>query len=330
MDFAYLVDVRRWMTRYVLSGFLGLGIMGNIINILVFNRKDFLSNSCSLYLLVASFVNLFTICWGIAPSVYNLDNVDPSTYSYIYCKLRLYTIHTPLMIGRTLIVLACFDRYILCSGSLHLRSLSRPKIAIRCIIVTMFIWPILTVHIPIQQNFLGNRCAMTGVYVLIHGIYATFAAGLCPPILMTIFSILTIRHRRELQLRLNSNTKEKKRDHAMMVMLMSQVIVYVITTSLYPAVTLYSAITNQDVKSTQRAQIEAFISFMGSSVLVYINPASPFYVYWITSKNFQKEVKQTFKTQWRRIRRRTGHVEPMTSQMPGDTLHYTRSIINDR
>lgn len=328
MDPASLADVRRWMTRYIMTGFLSFGLLGNLINVFLFKRKDFLSSSCSIYLLAASIVNLLTISWGIGPSLYTLDNVDPSTYSYLYCKFRLYTIHTLLMIGRSLIVSACFDRYALCSGSLYLRSFSRPKIAVRCIIVTLFIWPILTVHIAILQNFLGNRCGMTGVYVLIHGIYATFAAGICPPLLMTIFSLLTVRHRRELQLRLNTTGKEKKRDHAMLVMLMSQVIVYVITTSLYPAVTLYLAITNGDVKSVPRTQIESFLSFIGGSFLIYLNPSSPFYVYWITSKNFRKEIKQMLIIFSRRILRRGRQIDMVTTQIHNETntIHRSHAI----
>jgi hypothetical protein len=86
-----LVDVRRWMTRYIMSVFLVLGIVGNSINIYVFTRKAFLKNTCCLYLFAASILNLLTISWGIVPSLYNLDHIDPSTYLFLYCKLRLYT-----------------------------------------------------------------------------------------------------------------------------------------------------------------------------------------------------------------------------------------------
>ena len=234
------------------------------------------------------------------------------------------------MIGRTLIVLACFDRYALCSGLLNLRAFSRPKIAIGCIVGTILIWPILTVHIVILQQFQGNRCGMTGVYVLIYGIYSTFAAGILPPLLMTVLSLLTVRHRRELQLRLNTLGKEKKRDHAMLVMLMSQVIVYVITTGLYPAVTLYLAITNDERKSVPRSQIESFINYIGGSLLVYLNPASPFYVYWVTSKNFRKEVKQLFLRFARRILCRRQRIDVSTTLTHKETMTIHRSHAFER
>ena len=320
-----LIDVRRWMTRYIMSVFLVAGFLGNLFNIYVFTRKDFLKNSCCLYLFAASVLNLFTVSWGIAPSLYNLDNVDPSTYSFVYCKLRLYTTHTLLMIGRTLIVLACVDRFALCSGFLRLRVFRQPKTAIRCIIGTCLIWPILTVHIPIMQNFLGNRCAMTGAYILIYGLYSSMAAGLCPPVLMTVFSLLAIRYRRQLQTRLNTTRKVSKRDHAMMVMLMSEVVVYVISTSLYPTVTLYLAITNQYTKGTERVQIESFVNYLGGSFLIYLNPASAFFVYIIASQSFRKEVRHVVTYRHRLPIGQGAKVNPISSQTHYELRQRNRS-----
>ncbi|CAF0760789.1 unnamed protein product [Adineta steineri] len=93
-----LTDVSNWMTQYIMSIFLVVGILGNVINIYMFTRKESFRNSCSLYLLAASILNILSIIWGICPSLYTLYNTDPSTYSFIYCKLRLYTLHTLLMI----------------------------------------------------------------------------------------------------------------------------------------------------------------------------------------------------------------------------------------
>jgi hypothetical protein len=310
-----LIDVRRWMTRYIMSLFLGFGLAGNLISIYVFVRKDFLKNSCCLYLFAGAILNLLTVSWGISPAIYILDNTDPGTYSFIYCKLRLYTIHTPLMIGRTFMVLACVDRYALCSGSHRLRSFSQPKVAIRCIIATILIWPLLTIHIAILQNFSNSKCSMIGSYVLIYGIYASVASGICPPTLMSIFSVLAIRHRRELQTRLNTRRKGSKRDHALMVMLLSEVLVYVITTFLYPTITLYLAITSQQTKNPERVQIESFLNFLGGSFLVYLNPAAAFYVYLAVSHSFRKELKQAFIHRYRQITGRNNRVEPTGTQI---------------
>jgi hypothetical protein len=308
-----------------MSIFLGLGVLGNLINIYMFTQKNSRRNSCSLYLLAASAVNLFNVIWGIAPTLYTLENTDPSTYSYIYCKLRMYIGHTCLMIGRSLIVFACIDRYALCSQSVRLRSFCQPKVAIRIIIAHFLIWPILTIHIVILENFSGNSCSMIGAYILIYAIYSSMVAGTIPPLSMAILSILTIRHRRELRTRLSTGGNNSKRDHSLLVMLSSEVIVYVVTTILYPTNTLYRAITNDEVKSIERQQIEAFVNFIAGSFLIYLNPAAVFYVYFIGSKNFRKECMMPIKKLIRKIMRRPTQVEPWGTHSH-NTLQHTTHI----
>lgn len=308
-----LEDIRFWMTEYIMTIFLGVGLLGNLLNMYMFLRKDFSKNSCCLYLAAASMMNLLTLIWGIGPTIYNLYQTDPSTYSYLFCKLRLYTIHTPLMIGRSLIVCACIDRYLLCSQSAALRSFCEPKMAQRIIIGNILIWPVITIHIPILQVFSNYRCFMSSSYVIIYGFYSTMAAGLLPPLLMTVFSILTIRHRHQLRSRVTTLTMHSRRNNTLIVMLSTQVIVYVTTTSLYPATTLYRALTNDYQKSLERLQIENFISFIGGSFLIYLNPASPFYVYLVASKQFRKDFQMILIHFFRQCIGRIVRIQPLTN-----------------
>jgi len=315
-----LTEVRIWMTEYIMSIFLALGVLGNLINVYIFARKNFRRNSCSMYLLAESFVNVFIVSWGIGPALYDLNYVDPSVYSFAYCKLRLYSIHTLLMIGRTFIVFACLDRYALCSQSVRLRSFCVPKIAIRVIIVVPLVWPVLTLHVLILENFYGNKCSMSGAYVLIYGIYSTIVAGIIPPLFMTILSVLTIRNRQRLRTRLSTTGVNNRRDQALIIMLSSEVIVYVTTTFLYPTNTLYGAITSGITKSTERQQIESFISFLGGSFLIYLNSASVFYVFFAVSKSFRKECKVAFRSLIGIKIRQGDRVEPMATQA-NEILH---------
>ena len=132
-----LVNVRIWMTRYLMSGYVSFGLLGNIINIFIFTRKNSLQNSCALYLLALSIVNIFNLCFVVIPAIYALDHVDLTTYSSIYCRIRLYFVHTAIMVARTLLVVACIDRYALCSNNIRIRSFSKPKTAIRIIFLTI-------------------------------------------------------------------------------------------------------------------------------------------------------------------------------------------------
>jgi hypothetical protein len=309
-----LNNIRIWMTRYLMSGYVSIGLLGNIINICIFTRKNSLQNSCALYLLALSIANIFNLSFAVIPTIYALDHVDLSTYSSIYCRLRLYFVHVAIMVARTLLVVACIDRYALCSNKLRLRSFSKAKVAIRVIFGTVLLWFCINTYIPFFQSLRGNTCGMVAPYALIWAIYTVIVPGILPPTAMSIFGVLAIRNRRQLQIRLNTRRRAgSKRDYTLLMMLLSEVFIYVITTILFPIITVYKAVTNGEIKSVERQQIESFISFLATPFLIYINPSSTFYIYILSSKNYRKECKQMFIDWYMRIIGRRNQVGTMAT-----------------
>ena len=319
-----LVEVREWITRYIMSIFLVLGLLGNAINIFIFTRKNPLRNSCSLYLLSISTMNLIILSWGIIPQLYTLNNADPSTYSFIYCKLRLYILHTLLMMGRSLTILACIDRYALCSNSVLIRSFSQSKVAIRLIIGVLLVWPVLDIHLPISMSYTEGGCLMVAPYSLIWAIYSVIVPGLLTPTLMGSFSVSAMLHRRQLQTRLNRRSgTSNKRNYTLMMMLFSEVFVYVVSTSLFPIITLYRAATNGEMKSVQSQQIEAFLYYLGTSLLIYISPSSGFYIYVVTSRNYRKKCKRALLRLYMRVTGQMAQIRPATVLRENTIQHRT-------
>ncbi|CAF1368112.1 unnamed protein product [Rotaria sp. Silwood1] len=317
---ASLNDVSIWMTRYVMSSYFALGVLGNLINVFMFTRKNRLYNSCSLYLLAISISHIFSANLGVVPIIYNLDHADLATYSFIFCKLRLYILHSSIMIGRILMVVACIDRYALCSNYQRFRSLNNPKVALRIIIGIVIAWPCINIYIPFVMTFTGNNCLMLGSTAFIWAIYTVVLPGIITPVSMSIFSLLAIRNRRRLQVRLNSKKNYgNKREYTLMVMLLSEVLVYVISTSLFPATTLYKAVTANIVKSVQRQQIENFIIFLGNSFLLFINPSATFYIFIVASHSYRQECKRVFLGLYMRV---TGRMNKVA------TIATTNTLIN--
>ncbi|CAF1311873.1 unnamed protein product [Didymodactylos carnosus] len=284
------------MTRVMIAQLI-LGVVGNLFNISIFLQKSLRSNSCSMYLITSSITNVFVLNFGIIPSLYTLDHVNPSNYSLVYCKLRLYLIHGPLMISRWCIVLACIDRWALCSSHTKVREFSRSVVAGRLIPIIVSLWLIIPLHIPIFNTIDSKqRCIMPGVYSLIYSLYALIVSGTIPPILMVLFSILTFSNLREIRKRVQpvgggTQIKIKQRDIQLMVMLSAEVFVYIFSTVLYPINVFYTALTVNDSKTPLRTTIESFITFLAGSFLIYINSAAAFYVYLLTSKQFRQELK---------------------------------------
>jgi hypothetical protein len=302
------------MTRYLMSGYVSIGLLGNMINICILTRKNSLQNSCALYLLALSIANIFNLSLAVIPTIYALDHVDLTTYSSIYCRIRLYFVHTAIMVARTLLVVACIDRYALCSNQLRIRSFSTAKVAIRIIFGAILFWFCINTYIPFFQTLIGNTCGMVAPYSLIWAIYTVIIPGILPPTGMTIFGLLAVRNRRQLQTRLNTRRRaSSRRDYTLLIMLLSEVLVYVITTILFPIITVYKAVTSGEIKSFERQQIESFISFLASPFLIYINPSSTFYVYILSSKNYRKECKQMFIDWYIRIIGRRNQIGTMAT-----------------
>jgi hypothetical protein len=301
--------IQEYLTRYGMGIYLILGNIGNLFNIIIFCQPRHRKNSCSLYLLMASIMNIFIINFGVIPTLYSLDHVNPETYSIAYCKLRLYLLHSALMISRSMIVLACIDRFAVSSASQRIHVFGQSKIAICLIIFICFIWPIIASHILALLTIKLGRCTAYGNYSLIYSIYSFIVAGFLPPTLMITFGFLTIRNLRDIHSRVRPNiiriARIERKDHYLSVMLICEVIVYFISTIPYPIHTLYLTITRDTIKSETRLQIESFITFLAYSFLIYVNSASTFYIYISTSHAYRRQCQQYLIRCWRKLTRST-------------------------
>lgn len=187
-----LSNIQRQITLYGMPLILLFGCGGNLINIGVFLQRTLRFNSCSIYLIASSISHTILLILVMSTNLYSLGNIDPLTYSLAYCKIRPYLISCLFMISRTYIVLACADRYALCSPRAGIRAFSRRQIAFRFIPVVLVIWFILPIHIAIFNTIVANRCIMPGLYNILYAVYAVICAGILPPSLMISFGLLAL------------------------------------------------------------------------------------------------------------------------------------------
>lgn len=296
----FLITIQRILIWSMLS-FLIFGNIGNLFNCFVFLQKSLRTNACSCYLLVSSVANIFALSFGITSGIYGYARVNPTSYSLIYCKLRLYIYHSLLMISRYLIILACIDRACLSSRQVYIRNFSQFKFARLLSLIVIIFWTIATIHMPIFTIIQSNQCTMLYAYNLAFSIYAVVFAGTVPPILMSIFSLITIHNLHSIHMRNSIVRRIQQRDIHLIRMLIAQVIVYVLTTTPYPLSKIYSFLTLSISKSIDRQIIEEFIYFLTSSFLLFLNPTISFYIYMITSKAFRVEFQSVCTYFWQKI-----------------------------
>ncbi|CAF0893554.1 unnamed protein product [Adineta steineri] len=301
-----LALVQLILTRYVLMICSILGIIGCFLNFFVFSKKNLRTSSCSIYFKATSIFNLLVIVCCITPVIIaTYSREDPALYISIVCKTRAYTTHAFLMMSRSTVALTCVDRFALCSSHAHIRRLSQRHIAIRLVIITTILWLVIPIHVLLLTDVqVSGRCGGSGVYQIVYSIYATIVTSI-PLVIMIMFSFWAIRSVQHSRARVfpieghvdgneNLAMRMKKRDIQLIVILISEVVVYLLSTVWYPLDTMYLTITASIVKTPDRVAIENFIRYLALNFFIFLNSCSLFYVHLLASKRFRHECKELF------------------------------------
>ena len=140
------------------------GMIGCILNIAIFLRRSMRTNSCAIYFHASSWANLFCLTWGLLISLLGAHMTsNPLTYNPPYCKIRYYILTAAQLTSRACVVLACLDRFLLCSQSVQQRSFCRASVAIKVLLITVSSCACLSIYVLIVYNaFPQTRQCTTG------------------------------------------------------------------------------------------------------------------------------------------------------------------------
>ena len=292
-----LVLIQRNAIQYGFPILLVLANLGNLLFLCAFLQKMHRQHPCSLYLLTSAIICLIGANWGFATHFNALyQTPDPFVASLFLCRLRSYILQTTLVLHRSMIVLACFDRYALSSTNPRIRSFSNKPFAIKCIIGTAAFWCVFMIQHPFFQTIQSNRCGMFGNYGLVFSIYQILVLNILLPGLMICLGTLLFKNLHNTRFRTMrqhslSTGPLSKRDVSLVKFVLAEAIVTILLSTLSPINTLYGVLTN-DVpnKTVERIETETFLSFLTEHVLLYMNYCVTFYLYVIMSKTFRSEI----------------------------------------
>lgn len=253
---------------------------------------------------------------GIGSSMYTLDHADPNTSILAFCKLRIYLSQFVSLTYRWSLTAACFDRFALSSTNTCLRDFARVQIARRVVGVLIIVWLILPVHTLIFYNLRAGACGIlyNTAAAVYHSIFTTMVSCALPSSIMFTCALLIRRNltlkRQRQQLIVNPQRERRNeadhlnraRDQQVLVMLFTQVIVYVISVIPLMAIYIYTAVTfNISNKSIERISIERFAAFTAEA-MIYLFPVSSFYLYTVSSRTFRNELirllRSAFACRW--------------------------------
>jgi hypothetical protein len=311
MSAPFLAVIQQGMTRYVMPIMVTVANLSNLLSIILFSQRHHRKSSCSIYLIFAATCSIISINWALIPSIKTL-NSPPDLFSQflVLCRLRGYILQVANNLFRTFLILACADRFAMSSVRVGIRSWATVKIAWRTVVVVTVAWLFIASHILIWETIEKSKCSAFGAYATFYTTYILIVI-FTPLCLMSFFAFLTLRNMKRLHLRVCPANGErtsragqmKRRDTDFLKMVLAEVFVYLILTSPYPIVFLYTTVTaNVLNKSATRLQIESFVSFFSNSFLQYLNSGASFFIYMSTSRSFRYQVKQLLLTCGRSIR----------------------------
>jgi hypothetical protein len=320
MSSSTLTTIQTQLNLYGYSISMIFGTIGNVFIVILFSQQQ--RSACSIYLISSAIVNNFYLLFLGFTQLFPFNYTNETTFAFIFCKFRTYIINILGEVARIMIVLACIDRYLMTNDRVAFRAFSTPKRAKYLVFFSTILWCLLTIHIPIMYTIINTQCGSFGTYSLIYTIFILLFVGLMPPITSGIFGYLTYRNMRQIRnrvqpIRQNTNAANgpiRRRDRDLLVIVISEVFVYIITSILYPFIYLEATISNYIIsnKSVQYRQIEGFM-YNIAYLLIFINSAAPFYTYLVSSKSFRQDFKQLIINNYRKIRRH--RVNPTVHRM---------------
>ncbi|UJR22362.1 hypothetical protein I4U23_025424 [Adineta vaga] len=299
-----LALIQNYISVYGYSTIFILGNIGSILNILILTQRNYLRNSCSCYILASTITNLFIINIVVLFRLLTGFNIDPTKTSTFFCKFRAYIVQMITLLSRAYIVLACIDRWAMTSTVVRQRAMSNMKIPKVVIPSIAIVCALSFIHVLFYQDIVRDRCVISSdTYTKFYNIYNTILSGIFIPMLMMIFSMLTVRNVKRLQGRIALNTapinqilgnnimNKRKHDYQLFFMIFVQQCVYIITTLPFVSYLLYATITMYSVKSTtQIASDNLYMTFVYT--FLHVNFSATFYIYTLTSHIFRKDFKK--------------------------------------
>ncbi|CAF1031686.1 unnamed protein product [Adineta ricciae] len=262
------------LARYGFPVIFIFGVVCNVLNVYVFTKPTLRTNPCCMYFLSSSVTALLFTVFNLPIRTLQLGySIDLTVDSVVGCQVRTYLVFVWRALTVWFLVFASFDRFLHSSSDGNIRKWSSFRIAIRAIVITSILVHAAYAHVLAYYEIIPTRrtCSvMNSSYVYFLGIWHLVMYGTGPPLLMLIFSLLTIRHVRSRRImptaqatsaHHNGSNKEKN----LIRMALFQCLLVGSTTIAYAICQFYIIFTTDNVKSSLRVAIEnVFINVIGA------------------------------------------------------------------
>ncbi len=197
----FLTIISQQVTIYLGMFILIAGLFGGLLNLIVLlSLKTFRQCSCAFYLTAMSFANIAHLIFSLIPYIFIYGyNIDWSSNSMIYCKLRFYFVQLWLLTSFTCMCLATIDQFLATCFNPYWHRWCNIKLARYIIIGFFLLWLLHGIPSAIYFNVIISSTDLNQTICLITNLifqqYYTFGyvfifMGTLPLTIMVLFGLL--------------------------------------------------------------------------------------------------------------------------------------------
>jgi hypothetical protein len=206
------------------------GILGNVINILIFTHlKFFRNNPCIFYLIIETISSivyqLFSMISFILTLIYGASLIQTSL---VFCRTKNFLSQTCALIVLSAICCAAGDQFFSTNYRIYLRQMCTVKCAHYLVLIFTIIWLIhgILVSILVSVNPSSGCSLSNPIWIR----YATFffypiLRGLLPVMICSVCSLLAFRNVRRI-VRRQIPIQRRRLNHQITAMILLRVIVF--------------------------------------------------------------------------------------------------------
>jgi hypothetical protein len=261
---------------YFISVYIGYflvitGLIGNIMNILVFTQlKLFRENQSAFYLTVASIVDccqlIFTTATRVTTTAFGFDLTQTSIS---WCKLRIYFAQFAGITSTITVCFAAFDQYLSTSHDNQLRQMSTFKSAQRLVGILIIFAALYSITFPVFYEI--RSTSGCSIYNSVFNYYYSFVhlcilLGLVPVIISSLFSLFAYQNVRCI-VRRQMPIVRRRLDRQLTAMILLRVALLILTTLPYVSVRMYRILNPVDQNNTFAVTMDQLITF--ASTIIY-------------------------------------------------------------
>ena len=286
------------LQRYILPVTIGIGVLGNIANMVVLTQSNLFNHACSRYFIALASNNLFycgfLLVHRLLGNVYHLDLSSLSVFS---CTALTYISTISAFLSPYFIVLASLDRFCASSSNAKIRLFSHIRWTKWAILFVITVFTLLFIHVIMftvsSETARGITCRVQAntIYSQVYILVQVFFFAVVPPISMAVFGGLTIHNSiRAAIIARRTNSRFHRTERQLARMLFLQVATHI-------SLTLPSSITYLISVLPNTLRTTAIFSFVSSifQIIFTLSYTTPFFSYLLSSRLYRGQFLKLIK-----------------------------------